>query len=103
MVHGVAISPDGRYAFVTAEGIGTEPGSLDIIDPRAVARDERADLDATRRPPPENTRRLSKHDTAFGDPALNLSFEIGVSAGFESLRSDPRVGTTISDAYATRQ
>ena len=38
MVHGVAISPDGRYAFVTAEGIGTEPGSLDVIDLRSLAR-----------------------------------------------------------------
>jgi DNA-binding beta-propeller fold protein YncE len=28
----VAVSPDGRYAFVSAEGIGGEPGALDVID-----------------------------------------------------------------------
>ena len=30
--HGVAIAPDGRYAFVSAEGIGGEPGAVDVID-----------------------------------------------------------------------
>lgn len=29
---GIAVSPDSRYAFVTLEGIGGEPGTLDIID-----------------------------------------------------------------------
>jgi DNA-binding beta-propeller fold protein YncE len=37
-VHGVAISPDGRYAFVTAEGIGAEPGSLDVMDLRSLSK-----------------------------------------------------------------
>lgn len=32
IVHGVAYSPDGRYAFVTAESIGADPGSLDLLD-----------------------------------------------------------------------
>ena len=32
LTHGVAISPDGRYAFVSVEGIGGEPGSVDVID-----------------------------------------------------------------------
>lgn len=32
ITHGVAISPDSRYAFVTAEGIGSEAGVVDIID-----------------------------------------------------------------------
>src|SRR5277367_2022364 len=32
VVHGVAISPDSRYAFITVEGIGEEPGTLEIID-----------------------------------------------------------------------
>src|SRR6266540_3140042 len=27
VVHGVVVSPDDRYAFVTVEGIGTEPGT----------------------------------------------------------------------------
>jgi len=32
VVHGVAISPDSRYAFVTVEGVGEEPGTVEIID-----------------------------------------------------------------------
>jgi DNA-binding beta-propeller fold protein YncE len=32
------ISPDGRYAFVTQEGVGAEPGTVDVIDLRALAR-----------------------------------------------------------------
>lgn len=32
VVHGVAISADDRYAFVSVEGIGSEPGTLEIID-----------------------------------------------------------------------
>ena len=32
VTHGVAISPDSRYAFVTAEGVGGEPGGIDVID-----------------------------------------------------------------------
>lgn len=30
--HGVAISPDSRYAFISVEGIGGEPGTVDIIE-----------------------------------------------------------------------
>ena len=32
VVHGVAITPDNRYAFVTVEGVGSEPGTVEIID-----------------------------------------------------------------------
>ena len=32
IVHGVVVSPDSRYAFVTVEGVGSEPGTLEIID-----------------------------------------------------------------------
>jgi DNA-binding beta-propeller fold protein YncE len=32
VTHGVVITPDGRYALVTAEGIGGEPGAVDVID-----------------------------------------------------------------------
>jgi DNA-binding beta-propeller fold protein YncE len=32
VVHGAAISADDRYAFITVEGIGAEPGTLEIID-----------------------------------------------------------------------
>ena len=30
--HGIAISSDSRYAFVSVEGVGGEPGSVDVID-----------------------------------------------------------------------
>ncbi|MDF1505079.1 YncE family protein [Roseisolibacter sp. H3M3-2] len=32
VVHGVAVSPDDRYAFVSVEGVGSEPGTLEVID-----------------------------------------------------------------------
>lgn len=32
VTHGVVISPDGRYAFVSNEGIGSESGTLDVVD-----------------------------------------------------------------------
>ena len=35
VTHGVVISPDGRYAFVSVEGVGAEPGKVDIFDLRA--------------------------------------------------------------------
>ncbi len=35
---GLVISPDGRYAFVTQEGVGSEPGAVDVIDLRSRAR-----------------------------------------------------------------
>jgi DNA-binding beta-propeller fold protein YncE len=38
VVHGVAVSPDDRYAFVSVEGIGSEPGTVDVIDLRTRAR-----------------------------------------------------------------
>ncbi len=38
--HGVAISPDNRYAFVSVEGIGGEPGSVDVIDLKDLNRAE---------------------------------------------------------------
>ena len=30
--HGVAYSPDGKYAFVTQESVGSDPGAIDVID-----------------------------------------------------------------------
>lgn len=33
---GVVISPDDRYAFVTVEGIGSEPGTVEVIDLQAL-------------------------------------------------------------------
>jgi DNA-binding beta-propeller fold protein YncE len=32
VVHGVAVSTDSRYAFVTVEGVGDEPGTVEVID-----------------------------------------------------------------------
>ena len=32
VTHGVVISPDSKFAFVTVEGIGGEPGLVDVID-----------------------------------------------------------------------
>ena len=34
--HGVAVSPDSRYAFVSVEGIGGEPGTVDVVDLESV-------------------------------------------------------------------
>jgi DNA-binding beta-propeller fold protein YncE len=44
VVHGVVISPDDRYAFVTVEGIGSEPGTLEVIDLSAGQSVARVDL-----------------------------------------------------------
>ena len=32
VVHGAVVSPDDRYAFISIEGIGSEPGTVEIID-----------------------------------------------------------------------
>lgn len=36
--HGVAISPDSRFAFVSVEGVGAAPGKVDIYDLVALQR-----------------------------------------------------------------
>lgn len=38
VVHGVAVSPDDRYAFISVEGIGSEPGTVEIIDLEVLER-----------------------------------------------------------------
>ena len=38
LTHGIAISPDSRYAFVSSEGVGAEPGKVDVYDLVALAR-----------------------------------------------------------------
>jgi DNA-binding beta-propeller fold protein YncE len=35
---GVTISSDDRYAFVTLEGVGSEPGTIEVIDLRSLTR-----------------------------------------------------------------
>jgi DNA-binding beta-propeller fold protein YncE len=32
IVHGAVISPDDHYAFISVEGIGSEPGTVEVID-----------------------------------------------------------------------
>jgi len=32
ITHGVAVSPDSRYAFISVEGVGDDPGTVDVID-----------------------------------------------------------------------
>src|SRR5262249_5860051 len=32
VLHGVVVTPDDRYGFITVEGIGSEPGTVEIID-----------------------------------------------------------------------
>ena len=32
VVHGVAVSSDDRYAFISVEGIGSEPGTVEVVD-----------------------------------------------------------------------
>jgi DNA-binding beta-propeller fold protein YncE len=38
LAHGVAMSTDSRYAFVTSEGVGAAPGKVDVIDLRSRAK-----------------------------------------------------------------
>lgn len=32
VVHGVAVAPDDRYAFISVEGIAAEPGTVEVLD-----------------------------------------------------------------------
>jgi DNA-binding beta-propeller fold protein YncE len=41
---GLVISPDSRYAFVTQEGVGAEPGAVDVIDLHGLSRVASVDL-----------------------------------------------------------
>lgn len=36
--HGVAVTPDSRFAVVSAEGVGSEPGRVDVLDLRTLRR-----------------------------------------------------------------
>ena len=36
--HGVVITPDGRFSMVTVEGVGGEPGVVEVFDNRALKR-----------------------------------------------------------------
>jgi DNA-binding beta-propeller fold protein YncE len=32
VLHGAVVSPDDRYAFITEEGVGSEPGTVEVVD-----------------------------------------------------------------------
>jgi DNA-binding beta-propeller fold protein YncE len=38
VTHGVAISPDSKYAFVSNEAVGAQPGRVDVYDLTALTR-----------------------------------------------------------------
>ena len=38
VAHGVVVTPDSRYAFVTSEGVGSAPGKVDVYDLKALAK-----------------------------------------------------------------
>jgi len=42
--HGVAMSSDNKYAFISIEGIGGDPGSVDVIDLEALKLIDTAEL-----------------------------------------------------------
>jgi len=42
--HGVAMTPDSRYAFISVEGIGGEPGTVDVIDLKSFKKAASADI-----------------------------------------------------------
>lgn len=44
VVHGVAIAPDDRFAFVSVEGVGSEPGVVEIYDLNTFERVERVEV-----------------------------------------------------------
>ena len=44
VVHGIAVTGDDRFAFVTAEGVSAEPGTVDVIDLAALTTVATLDL-----------------------------------------------------------
>ena len=44
VTHGVAVSSDGKYAFVSVEGIQDDPGKVDVIDLQTLKVVDTADL-----------------------------------------------------------
>ncbi|MGH7672170.1 MAG: YncE family protein [Gemmatimonadales bacterium] len=44
IVHGVVVSPDDRHAFVSVEGIGSQPGTVEVIDLQTRAAVAAADV-----------------------------------------------------------
>ncbi len=44
VVHGVVLSPDSKYAFVSVEGVGAEPGKVDVFEIASMRRVASAEL-----------------------------------------------------------
>lgn len=44
IVHGVVVTPDDRYAFISVEGVGAEPGTVEVIDLAALKTVARIDV-----------------------------------------------------------
>ena len=42
--HGVALTPDGKYAFVTLEGVGSEPGTVEVYHVESGERVDAVDV-----------------------------------------------------------
>lgn len=38
LAHGIVSTPDSRYAFTTAEGVGSAPGKVDVFDLKALVK-----------------------------------------------------------------
>jgi DNA-binding beta-propeller fold protein YncE len=64
VLHGAVVSPDNRYAFISVEGIGSEPGTVEIIDLQALKTvatvdvgEEAAGIDFLRMEKPESGKK----------------------------------------------
>jgi DNA-binding beta-propeller fold protein YncE len=44
VTHGVVISPDSRYAFISSEGMGAQPGKVDVFDLQSFQKVGTADV-----------------------------------------------------------
>lgn len=44
IAHGIAVSPDSRYAFVSSEGVGAAPGKVDVYDLYSLTKVGTADV-----------------------------------------------------------
>jgi WD40 repeat protein len=44
VVHGAVVSSDDRYAFISVEGVGTEPGTVEVIDLKSLKTVATVDL-----------------------------------------------------------
>jgi len=46
VVHGVAVSPDDRYAFISVEGVAAEPGTVEVLDLKSLTMVASVDVGA---------------------------------------------------------